>query len=58
MRFAVIALSAIALIALLTTGARFNGACKSDRSLWWCAPARTHVSDHQLKTIPPQRHEM
>jgi hypothetical protein len=46
MRFAVIAVSAAALIALLTTGALMNGACKADRGLWWCAPAHTHVSVH------------
>ena len=44
MRFAVIAVSAVALVALLTTGAFMNNACKTDRGLWWCAPAKTHVS--------------
>ena len=44
MRFAVIAVSGAALIALLTTGASMNYACKSDRGLWWCAPAKTHMS--------------
>jgi hypothetical protein len=44
MRFAVIAVSAVALTALLTTGAIMNRACKTDRSLWWCAPAHTQVS--------------
>jgi hypothetical protein len=34
------------LIGLLTTGAFMNSACKTDRSLWWCAPAHIHVSAH------------
>jgi hypothetical protein len=44
MRFAVIAVSGAVFIALLTTGAFMNSACKTDRGLWWCAPAKTHVS--------------
>ena len=44
MRFAVIAVAGAALIALLTTGASLNHACKNDRGPWWCAPAKTHVS--------------
>jgi hypothetical protein len=43
-RFAVIALSAVALTAFLTTGAIMNRACKTDRSLGWCAPAHTQVT--------------
>jgi hypothetical protein len=44
MRFAIIAVSTGALVALLTTGAFMNNACKTDRALWWCAPAKTHIS--------------
>ena len=44
MRFAVIAVTGAALLVLLTTGASMNSACKTDRGLWWCAPAKTHVS--------------
>jgi hypothetical protein len=56
MRFGVIAVSAVALAALLTTGALMNGACKTDHALWWCAPARAHVSVQPLETVPPKRH--
>jgi hypothetical protein len=54
MRFAVIALSTAAVLALLTTGALMNGACKTNGSLGWCAPARTHVSvnfSHQRPSL-------
>ena len=44
MRFTVIALSAVAFVALMTAGAVLNHACKDDRGLWWCAPAKTHMS--------------
>ena len=56
MRFGVIAVSVVALAALLTTGALMNGACKTNHGLWWCAPARTHVSAHPLETVPAQQH--
>ena len=56
MRFAMIAVSAVALAALLTTGAMMNRECKGNRDLWWCAPARTHVSVHLLETVSPKRH--
>jgi hypothetical protein len=56
MRFAVIAVSAVAVAALLTAGALMNGACKANRSLWWCAPARTHMSVHSFGTVPPKPH--
>jgi hypothetical protein len=46
MRLSVLAVSAVALVVLLTTGAFMNNACKTDRGLWWCAPANayTHMS--------------
>jgi hypothetical protein len=44
MRLAVIAVTGAALIAVLTTGVSMNNACKTDRGLWWCAPAKAHVS--------------
>lgn len=56
MRFGVIAVSAVALAALLTIGALMNGACKPNHALWWCAPARADASVHQLETVPQKRH--
>jgi hypothetical protein len=54
MRFGVIAVSVVALAALLTTGAL--KACKANHALWWCAPAHTHVSVHPSETGPAKRH--
>jgi hypothetical protein len=44
MRLTKIAVSVVALVALLATGAIMNRACKSNRGLWWCAPSRAHLS--------------
>jgi hypothetical protein len=46
MRLSVLAVSTVALVVLLTAGAFMNNACKTDRGLWWCAPANayTHMS--------------
>ena len=54
MRFAIIAVSIASVAALLTFGAVMNRACKSDRELWWCAPARAHLSYIFHGTSAPQ----